>query len=123
MIQKIAIFCNIELFIIIFPNFQLVVIYILCKTSGGIMFEFALIAAVVFTAIAFIKKSKYLFLKSIPYIIYIHLFLLFFEQESLILKVIIFSVLLIFSAIIVLYQENSKDKVQFDGNKINEGSQ
>lgn len=73
------------------------------------MFEFVLIAAAVFTVIAFIKKSKYLFLKSIPYIIYIHLFLLFFEGESLQLRIILFSVLLVFSAVIILYQENNKE--------------
>ena len=73
------------------------------------MLEFVLIAAAIFTVIAFIKKSKYLFLKSIPYIIYIHLFLLFFERESLQLRIILFAVLLIFSVIIILYQEKNKE--------------
>ncbi|MFA7360192.1 MAG: hypothetical protein WC139_04075 [Candidatus Kapaibacterium sp.] len=86
------------------------------------MYEYLLIAATIFTIIAFIKKSKNLFFKSVPYIIFIYLFLLFYEETSILLKVIIFSVFVVFSAVIVLYEENNNAKRNSVVRNVKEGS-
>ena len=75
------------------------------------MLEFILIAASVFIAISLIVRSKSVFIRSIPYILYIYLFLLFFEDSVLLLKIIIFSVLLMLSVVLILYKDFQKDNL------------
>lgn len=75
------------------------------------MLEFILIAATVFIAISLIAKSSSIFIRSIPYILYIYLFLLFFEDSVLYLKIIVFSILLMLSVVLILYKDFQKDNV------------
>lgn len=75
------------------------------------MLEFILIATAVFVVISVIVKSKGVFIRSIPYILYIYLFLLFFEDSVLLLKIIVFSILLMLSVILILYKDFQKDNV------------
>jgi hypothetical protein len=75
------------------------------------MLEFILIAAAVFISISLIVKSKGVFIRSIPYILYIYLFLLFFEDSELLLKIIIFSILLMLSVVLILYKDFQKDNM------------
>ena len=75
------------------------------------MLEFILIATTVFVAISVIVKSKGVFVHSIPYILYIYLFLIFFEDSILLLKIIVFSILMMLSTILILYKDFQKDNV------------
>jgi len=75
------------------------------------MLEFILIATLVFLAISLIVKSKSVFIRSIPYVLYIYLFLLFFEESVLLLKIIIFSVLLLLSVVLILYKDFQKENI------------
>jgi len=75
------------------------------------MIEFILISVAVFVAISLTVKSKGVFIRSIPYILYIYLFLLFFEDSELLLKIIIFSILLMLSVVLILYKDFQKDNI------------
>ncbi len=75
------------------------------------MLEFILIAASVFIVVAVIVRSKSVFIRSIPYILYIYLFLLFFEESIMLLKIIVFTILLTLSIILILYKDFSQENL------------
>lgn len=75
------------------------------------MLEFILIAVAVFVAISIIVKSRGIFIRSMPYILYIYLFLLFFEDSVLFLKIIVFSTLMVLSVVLILYKDFQKDNI------------
>lgn len=75
------------------------------------MLEFILIAAAVFAVLSFIVKSKSVFIRSIPYILYIYLFLIFFEDSEMLLRIIVFSILLVLSVVLILYKDFQKDNL------------
>jgi hypothetical protein len=75
------------------------------------MLEFILIATAIFIVISLIVRSKGVFIRSIPYILYIYLFLLFFEDSVLFLKIIIFSILLMLSVVLILYKDFQKENL------------
>ncbi|MFZ4591983.1 MAG: hypothetical protein ACOYN6_13355 [Ignavibacteria bacterium] len=75
------------------------------------MLEFILIAVAVFVAISIIVKSRGIFIRSMPYVLYIYLFLLFFEDSVLFLKIIIFSTLMVLSVVLILYKDFQKDNI------------
>lgn len=75
------------------------------------MLEFILIATAVYLVISLIVKSRSVFIRSIPYVLYIYLFLLFFEDSVILLKVIVFSILLTLSIVLILYKEFQHDNV------------
>ena len=66
------------------------------------MLEFIFISVVVFALISIVQKSKGLFIKSIPLIIFIQIVLILLYDESLFLKIAVFLVLLVISAMIIL---------------------
>ena len=75
------------------------------------MLEFILISVAVFVAISIIVKSRGVFIRSIPYILYIYLFLLFFEDSVLLLRIIVFSILLMLSVVLILYKDFQKENL------------
>lgn len=75
------------------------------------MLEFILIATAVYITIALIVKSKSVFIRSIPYVLYIYLFLLFFEESVLYLKIIVFAILLMLSVVLILYKDFQKENL------------
>lgn len=66
------------------------------------MLEFIFISVVVFALISIVQKSKGLFIKSIPLIVFIQIVLILLYDESLFLKIAVFLVLLVISAMIIL---------------------
>jgi len=75
------------------------------------MLEFILIATAVYLVISLIVKSRSVFIRSIPYVLYIYLFLLFFEDSVILLKIIVFSILLMLSVVLILYKDFQNDNV------------
>jgi Fe2+ transport system protein B len=73
--------------------------------------EFIIAATLVFLSVSVIVKSRCVFLRSIPYVLYIYLFLLFFEDSALLLKIIIFTILLALSVILILYKDFQEDNL------------
>jgi Fe2+ transport system protein B len=73
--------------------------------------EFIIAATLVFLSVSVIVKSRSVFLRSIPYVLYIYLFLLFFEDSALLLKIIIFTILLALSVILILYKDFQEDNL------------
>lgn len=66
------------------------------------MLEFIFISVVVFALISIVRKSKGLFIKSIPLIILIQVIVILLYEEGLLLRITVFSVLLVISAMILL---------------------
>jgi hypothetical protein len=69
------------------------------------MLGFIIAATLIFLSISLIVKSRSLFLRSIPYVLYIYLILLFFDDSVFLLKIIIFTILLALSAVLILYKD------------------
>ena len=76
------------------------------------MLGFIIAATLTFLTVSLIVKSGSVFLRSIPYVLYIYLFLLFFDDSVLFLKIIIFTILLILSVVLILYKDFQEDSLQ-----------
>jgi hypothetical protein len=68
------------------------------------MLTFILISAVVFGVVACVTKSCAVFIRSIPYILYIYVFLTFFDDSTLIVKASLLTVMLTLSVFLLLYK-------------------
>ncbi len=74
------------------------------------MLEFVFISVVVFAFISIVQKSRGLFIKSIPQIVIIQLIIFFLKDKNLILRSAVFSILLLFSAVILIHLEKQHRK-------------
>jgi hypothetical protein len=75
------------------------------------MLGFIIAATIIFLSVSLIVKSRSVFLRSIPYVMYIYLFLLFFEDSALLLKIIIFTILLALSVVLILYKDFQEESL------------
>ena len=68
------------------------------------MLTFILISAIVFGVVACITKSGAVFIRSIPYLLYIYVFLTFFDESHVLVKVSLLTVMLTLSVFLLLYK-------------------